>query len=115
MMVNLSEYRHPLGFINQLRIFSHYEQNEMTKVVNISPLKCNSLVSLEGPFAYYRDLTVHTLGPHGGLLKNNLNDILRLENDADSNFENEIRFKLSYYNDDQTMQNYCTKNKNALN
>ena len=73
------------------------------------------MVSLEGPFAYYRDLTVQTLGPHGGLLKNNLNDILHLENDVDSNFENEMRFKLSYYHDDQTMQNYCTKNKNALN
>jgi hypothetical protein len=39
MMVNLSEYRHPLGFINQLRIFCQYEQNEMSKFVNLSPLK----------------------------------------------------------------------------
>ena len=39
MMVNLPEYRHPFDFLNQLIIFRRYEQNEMSKVVNLSPLK----------------------------------------------------------------------------
>ncbi len=63
----------------------------------------------------YEELTEQTLGPHGGLMANNLNSILQMENDSDFEDDGEISFKLSHYHDDQTIKGFCTKNNNGLN
>ena len=63
----------------------------------------------------YEELTERTLGPHGGLMANNLNSILQMENDSEFEDDDEILFKLSQYFDDQTIKNFCEKNNNGLN
>ena len=73
------------------------------------------MVYLERSHVVYDNLTAQTLGPHGGILNNNLNDILHLENESENDMDNEVQFKLSYYHDDQTIKNYCKRNNNGLN
>ena len=63
----------------------------------------------------YEELTEQTLGPHGGLMANNLNSILQMENGSEFEDDDEILFKLSQYFDDQTIKDFCVKNNNGLN
>ena len=57
----------------------------------------------------YEELTEQTLGPHGGLMANNLSSILQMENDSEFEDDDEILFKLSQYFDDQTIKDFLCK------
>ena len=63
----------------------------------------------------YETITEQTLGPHGGLTANNLNRILQLDSESNYDLDDEISFKLSHYNDDQTINTFCTQNNSSLN
>ena len=62
------------------------------------------------------NLTEEVLRPWGGFSKNNLNDILHLQDDA---FIDEVvtqnTFKLSTYHDQESIKDYCQSNTNSLN
>ena len=62
------------------------------------------------------NLTEEVLRPWEGFSKNNLNDILQLQDDA---FIDEVvtqdSFKLSTYHDQESIKDYCQSNTNSLN
>ena len=62
------------------------------------------------------NLTDETLSPHGGLAKNNLNDIFDLDDEYinEDDFAMQTRFKLSPYHDENNIKDYSNLNKNVL-
>ncbi len=67
-------------------------------------------------FSIIMNITDETLGPHGGLAKNNLNSMFHIEEERfDNEEEPQIRFKLSPYHDQDSIQAYCTQNKDSVN
>ena len=60
-------------------------------------------------------LTDETLGPHGGFDKNNLNSIFHIEDEMFDNEEPQIRFKLSPYHDQDSIEAHCKQNRDSIN
>ena len=63
------------------------------------------------------NLNEETLEPHGGVSKNNLEEIFHIDEEYtnEEDFEIETRFKMSPYYDHTNINEYCNKNNDTLN
>lgn len=62
------------------------------------------------------NLNEEILEPHGGFAKNYLNNLLHLEDETfDDEEECQLRFKLSPYHDEESINTYCEANKDSIN
>ena len=55
------------------------------------------------------------LRPHGGLSKNDLNNVLHIEEDPFDRNAPVDNFTHSYYHDETSINEYCLNNKDGLN
>ena len=63
------------------------------------------------------NLIDETLEPHGGVSKNNLDEIFHVDDEYinDEDFQIDTRFKMSPYYDHTNIKEYCNKNNETLN
>ena len=55
------------------------------------------------------------LRPHGGLAKNDLNNILHIEEDPYDEDSPVHKFTHSYYHDNESIKDYCLYNREGFN
>ena len=63
------------------------------------------------------NLIDETLEPHGGVSRNNLDEIFHIDDEYtnEEDFQTDTRFKMSPYYDHTKISNFCNNNKENLN